>query len=68
MSRCQEITHSQDVLELGRITGEQGYVQHPLGDGLLGGVPVAVQLGLQQRGVIIIVVIISRQGKEHSHS
>ena len=44
------LSHSQDVLELGRITGEQGYVQHPLGDGLLGGVPVGVQLGLQQRG------------------
>ena len=53
---------------MGRITGEQSNVQHTLGDGLLGGVPVAVQLGLQQRGGIIIVVIISRQGREHSHS
>ena len=35
---------------MGRVAGEQSNVQHSLGDGLLGGVPVGVQLGLQQGG------------------
>lgn len=43
------LTHRQDVLELGGVTGEEGNVQHALGDGLLGGVPVGVQLGLEER-------------------
>ena len=55
---------------MGRITGEQSNVQHSLGDGLLGGVPVGVQLRLQtgRRTLfnIYVTIFITRQGT-HTH-
>merc|ERR1711892_487307 len=41
-----DVTNLQDILELCGISSEQSYVQHALGQGLLGGVVVGVQAAL----------------------
>ena len=49
---------------MGRITGEQSNVQHSLGDGLLGGVPVGVQLRLQTGRRTLFMILISLLDRE----
>ena len=44
------LSHLQDILELGGIGSEQCYVQHALGDRLLGGITIGVKgLALEKR-------------------